>query len=86
MSEPIRKRAENSTPSAGNVIVPIHSVGVLWLVLQEKRSKQCDAFVCYCYEGQDPNFAEKIVPIELEEKHDFKFCIHRRDFKEDHER
>ena len=45
------------------------------------RNRQYDAFVCYCYEGQDPDFAEKVVPLELEEKHDFKLCIHRRDFK-----
>ena len=61
MSEPIRKHAENSTNNVGNLIVPIHSVRVLWLVLQEikpqnlTRNKQYDAFVCYCYEGQDPN-------------------------------
>ena len=29
------------------------------------RNKQYDAFVCYCYEGQDPDFAEKIIPQEL---------------------
>ena len=45
------------------------------------RNKQYDAFVCYCYEGQDPDFAEKIVPEELEEKYGLKLCIHRRDFK-----
>ena len=45
------------------------------------RNKQYDAFVCYCYEGQDPDFAEKIIPQELEEKHGLKLCIHRRDFK-----
>ena len=37
--------------------------------------------MCYCYEGQDPDFAEKIIPQELEEKHDLNLCIHRRDFK-----
>ena len=45
------------------------------------RKKQYDAFVCYCYEGQDRDFAEKIVPEELEEKYGLKLCIHRRDFK-----
>ena len=45
------------------------------------RNKQYDAFVCYCYEGQDPDFAEKIIPQEPEEKHRFRLCIHRRDFK-----
>ena len=45
------------------------------------RNRHYDAFVCYCYEGQDPDLAEKIIPQELEEKCDFKLCIHRRDFK-----
>ena len=45
------------------------------------RNREYDAFVCYCYEGQDADFAEKIVPFQLEEKHGFKLCIHRRDFK-----
>ena len=45
------------------------------------RRKQYDAFVCYCYEGQDPDFAEKIIPQVLEEEHGLKLCIHRRDFK-----
>ena len=45
------------------------------------RNRQYDAFVCYCYEGQDPDFAEKIIPQELEEEHGLKLCIHRRDFK-----
>ena len=46
-----------------------------------RRTREYDAFVCYCYEGQYPDFAEKIVPQELEEKRDFKLCIHRQDFK-----
>ena len=46
-----------------------------------RRNRDYDAFVCYCYEGQDPDFAEKIIPQELEEKHGLKLCIHRRDFK-----
>ena len=45
------------------------------------RNRQYDAFVCYCYEGQDADFAEKIVPFQLEERYGFKLCIHRRDFK-----
>ena len=45
------------------------------------RNKQYDAFVCYCYEGQDPDFAEEIIPQELEEEYGLKLCIHRRDFK-----
>ena len=45
------------------------------------RNRQYDAFVCYCYEGQDPDFAEKIIPQELEKRHGLKLCIHRRDFK-----
>ena len=46
-----------------------------------KRNRQYDAFVCYCYEGQDPDFAEQIIPQKLEEKHGLNLCIHRRDFK-----
>ena len=47
-----------------------------------KRNKEYDAFVCYCYEGgEDSDFAEKIIPQELEEKHGLSLCIHRRDFK-----
>ena len=49
--------------------------------LNLRRNKQYDAFVCYCYEGQDPDFAEKIIPQELEEEYGLKLCIHRRDFK-----
>ena len=45
------------------------------------RKRQYDAFVCYCYEGQDPDFAEKIIPQELEEEYNFQLSIHRRDFK-----
>ena len=45
------------------------------------RKKQYDAFVCYCYEGQDPEFVEEIIPQELEEEYGLKLCIHRRDFK-----
>ena len=45
------------------------------------RNRQYDAFVCYCYEGQDPDFAEKIISQELEEEHNLKLCVHRRDFK-----
>ena len=45
------------------------------------RKRQFDAFVCYCYEGQDPEFAEEIIPQELEEEYGLKLCIHRRDFK-----
>ena len=45
------------------------------------RDRKYDAFVCYCYEGQDPDFAEKIIPQELEKRHGLKLCIHRRDFK-----
>ena len=46
------------------------------------RNRKFDAFVCYCYEGNDLNFAEETLRIELEEKRDppFKLCIHRRDF------
>ena len=46
-----------------------------------RRNRHYDAFVCYCYEGQDPDFAEKIIPQELEQKYGFRLCIHRRDFK-----
>ena len=46
-----------------------------------KRNKVYDVFVCYCYEGQDPDFAEKIIPQELEEEYDLHLCIPRRDFK-----
>ena len=45
------------------------------------RNREYDAFVCYCYEGLDSNFAERIVPQELEEEFRFNLCIHRRDFK-----
>ena len=45
------------------------------------RNKQFDAFVCYSYEGQDHDFAEIIVPLNLEEDYGLKLCIHRRDFK-----
>ena len=47
------------------------------------RAKTYDAFVCYAYENEDQDFAENIIRIELEEKHDppFKLCLHRRDFQ-----
>ena len=45
------------------------------------RNKQFDAFVCYCYEGQDPDFAEEIIQQGLEGEYGLKLCIHRRDFK-----
>ena len=45
------------------------------------RNNHYDAFVCYCYEAQDVDFAEKNVPFQLEEKRGFQLCIHRRDFK-----
>ena len=45
------------------------------------RNKQYDAFVSYCYQGQDLEFSEKIIPQELEDEHGFTLCIHRRDFK-----
>ena len=44
------------------------------------RTKDYDAFVCYAYEGNDLQFAEKTVRTQLEERHQFKLCIHRRDF------
>ena len=44
------------------------------------RTKDYDAFVCYAYEGNDLQFAEETVRIQLEEEHQFKLCIHRRDF------
>ena len=40
------------------------------------RNRQYDAFVCYSYD-----FAEKIIPKELEEEFRFNLHIHRRDFK-----
>ena len=47
------------------------------------RNKTFDAFVCYCYDEIDAQFAEKRLRLELEENVDppFKLCIHRRDFK-----
>ena len=45
------------------------------------RNRRHDAFVCYCYDGQDPDFVEKTIPQELEEEYNLKLCIHRRDFK-----
>ena len=45
------------------------------------RDKQYDAFVCYCYEAKDSDFAEKTIPQELEHKRGFRLCVHRRDFK-----
>ena len=45
------------------------------------RNRQYAAFVCYCYEGQDADFGEKIIPQELEKEYGLKLCIHRRDFK-----
>ena len=44
------------------------------------RNREYDAFVCYSYEGKDPDFAENIIPQELEEDCRFKLCIHRRNF------
>ena len=44
------------------------------------RTKNYDAFVCYAYEGNDVQFAEETVRIQLEEERQFKLCIHRRDF------
>ena len=47
------------------------------------RDKTFDAFVCYCYEDIDVQFAENTLRIELEENIDppFKLCIHRRNFQ-----
>ena len=47
------------------------------------RNKIFDAFVCYCYEETDAQFAENTLRIELEENVDppFKLCIHRRNFQ-----
>ena len=47
------------------------------------RNKTFDAFVCYCYEKTDAQFAENTLRIELEENFDppFKLCIHRRNFQ-----
>ena len=44
------------------------------------RQKKYDAFVCYCYEGGDSDFAENTIRIHLEENRELKLCIHRRDF------
>ena len=44
------------------------------------RTKDYDAFICYAYEGNDLQFAEETLRTQLEEKHQFKLCIHRRDF------
>ena len=46
------------------------------------RNKIFDAFVSYCYEETDAQFAENTLRIELEENVDppFKLCIHRRNF------
>ena len=44
------------------------------------RQKDYDAFVSYSYEGEDPQFAENTLRIQLEEERQFKLCIHRRDF------
>ena len=44
------------------------------------RQKKYDAFVCYSYEGADSDFAEKTIKIQMEDKREFKLCIHRRDF------
>ena len=44
------------------------------------RAKDYDAFVCYAYEGNDFQFAEETIRTQLEEKRQFKLCIHRRDF------
>ena len=52
-----------------------------WAAEALTRNKQYDAFVSYCYQGQDLNFVEKIIPQELEDEHSFTLCIHRRDFK-----
>ena len=35
------------------------------------RNKKYDAFVCYSYDGEDANFTENIVPVELGEEHGF---------------
>ena len=47
------------------------------------RNKTFDAFVSYCYDDIDAQFAENTVRIELEKHIDppFVLCIHRRDFK-----
>ena len=47
------------------------------------RNKAFDAFLCYCYEETDAQFAENTLRIELEENVDppFKLCIHRRNFQ-----
>ena len=44
------------------------------------RNKDYDAFVCYSYEGDYAQFAENTIRIQLEEEHQLKLCIHRRDF------
>ena len=46
------------------------------------RKKTYDAFVSYCYEGNDCKFAENTIRSALEEhlEHPFKLCIHRRNF------
>ena len=47
------------------------------------RNEIFDAFVCYCYDTVDAQFAENTLRIELEENMQpfFKLCIHRRDFQ-----
>ena len=47
------------------------------------RNKTFDAFVCYCYDEIDAEFAENRLRFELEENVDspFKLCIHRRNFQ-----
>ena len=47
------------------------------------RNKTFDAFICYCYEEIDAQFAESTIRIELEKQLDspFRLCIHRRDFQ-----
>ena len=47
------------------------------------RKKTFDAFVCYCYDTVDAQFAENTLRIELEEnmQPSFELCIHRRDFQ-----
>ena len=46
------------------------------------RNKTYDAFVSYCYEGNDWKFAENTICCALEEQFEppFQLCIHRRNF------
>ena len=72
--------------------VPLVFITATWFVLRCRmnrknipllRNKTFDAFVCYCYEDIDAQFAENTLRLELEENIDppFKLCIHRRDFQ-----